>query len=80
MRIILPLIFCFLSGIFTVQAQKLDFRLGFMLIQLEKDAKIDNVLDQIDVLGSRYIVVLRPVAEDAVDLDRSVLLFSKNSS
>ena len=45
MRIILPLIFCFLSGIFTLQAQKLDYRLGYMLIQLEKDAKLDNVLD-----------------------------------
>ncbi len=46
MRIILLLVFCFLSGFAPINAQKLDHRLGYMLIQLEKDTKIERVLDQ----------------------------------
>ncbi len=46
MRIILPLVLCFLTGLTLVNAQKLDHRLGYLIIQLDKTAKIDQVLEQ----------------------------------
>ncbi len=44
MRILLPFLFCFLFLVPALQSQKLEHRLGYLLIQLEQAAKIDQVL------------------------------------
>ena len=61
MRIILPLLFCFLSFVPAMQSQKLEHRLGYLLIQLDEEAKIDQVLAQNS-----------PRADGELELDRII--------
>ena len=44
MRIILSTFFLLLTGLVGLSAQKLDHRLGYLLVQLDKDASLEKIL------------------------------------
>jgi len=63
MRIISTTVLCLLSALTILQAQKLDHRLGYVLIQLEKGATIQEVLGNNSARMSGTLIPERVISD-----------------